>query len=137
MKRLILFLSLIFSVSALFCAPVADSLYEQTKTVISENPFDGIFETFFALVAFIPFVVQFLRTLLFPKATGIAVQIFSWVVGLAITLTGWALNLGFLAGLSIWLAILYGIGASLAANGVYDTGLITAIFKLLGIKKGF
>jgi hypothetical protein len=91
---------------------------------------DEIFGTFIALIAFIPIAVQFLRKLLFPNTIGLPIQIFSWFVGLAITVAGWALNLGFLDGLSIWMALLYGAGACLAANGIFDTGLITAIFGL-------
>jgi hypothetical protein len=135
MKHLILVFSLIFSVCVFSYAmgisasdgPVA-SVFEQTET---ENPLDGIFETFFALAAFIPIAFQFLRKLLLPNAGGIGVQILSWVIGLAITMGGWFLKLGFLDGLSVWMALLYGAGACLAANGIFDTGLITAIFNAL------
>ena len=111
---------------------VQQTIFEQPETVIPpENPFDGIFETFFALVAFIPIAVQFLRKFLFTSAGGIAAQCFSWAVGIIITLAGWLLHLGFLDGLSIWMALLYGVGACLAANGVFDTGLINAIFNAI------
>jgi len=111
---------------------VRQMVFEQAETVIPpDNPFDGIFETFIALVAFIPFAVQFLRKFLFTSAGGIAAQCFSWAVGIIITLAGWLLHLGFLDGLSIWMALLYGVVASLAANGVFDTGLINAIFNAL------
>jgi len=122
--------------------PVVTAFEHPPEAAFSENPlnpFDGIFATFFALAAFIPVAFQFIRKLLFPGAFGLGVQIFSWVIGILITMAGWALNLGFLDGLSVWMALLYGAGASLAANGVYDTGLINAIFnvlfKLLGIDK--
>jgi len=102
------------------------------ETVIPpENPLKGIFETFFALVAFIPIAVQFLRKYLFTSAGGIAAQLFSWAVGLSVTLIGWLLHLGFLDGLSIWVALLYGVGACLAANGIFDTGLIDSIFNAI------
>ena len=133
MKHLILVFSLIFSVC------VFQAIAGSPETVVSESPLNGIFVTFFALAAFIPVAVQFLRKLILPYAGGIAVQIFSWLVGVCITLAGWALNLGFLDGLSIWIALLYGAGASLAANGVYDTGLVNAvinvILKLFGVKR--
>ena len=98
------------------------------------NPFSGIFETFFALVAFLPIAIQFLKKLIIPKVDGIWAQIFSWVIGIAITLVGWLLHFGFLDGLSFWIALLYGAGASLAANGIFDTGIIQAIFGLFGKK---
>jgi len=110
-----------------YSAPV-QAAYEQPAIQ------DGIFSTFLALVAFIPVAVQFLRKRLIPNATSIWVQVFSWVVGIAITLSGWLLHLGFLDGLSIWLALLYAFGACLAANGLFDTGLITDLFGLFGKK---
>jgi hypothetical protein len=128
MKRLIflLFLSLSFSV-CMFSQPA------DPEVVTPQIP-SGIFETFLALVAFIPVVVEFLKRLIIPNATGFGVQIFSWTIGILITLAGWLLNLGFLNGLSWWMALLYGAGACLAANGIFDTGLITAIFSLFGKK---
>jgi hypothetical protein len=110
-----------------YSAPV-QVVYEQSAIP------DGIFSTFLALAAFIPVAAQFLRKRLIPNATGIWVQAFSWAVGIAVTLAGWLLHLGFLDGLSIWLALLYAFGACLAANGVFDTGLITALFGLFGKK---
>lgn len=109
--------------------PEPDPPVPEVKTI------DGIFETFFALVAFIPLAVQTLRRLVMPNAGGLGVQIFSWVVGLAVTLVGWWFHLGFLDGLSIWMALLYGTGACLAANGIFDTGIITAIFSLFEKRK--
>ena len=43
----------------------------------------------------------------------------------------WLLNLGILETLSFWPAMAIGAGASLAANGVFDTGIVTALLKLL------
>ena len=156
MKRILILLSLFFSVFV-FAPPMqaaihqADNvayaavsesteaaIYDVTAVEIAEPEndvktafsLDGVFSTFLALVAFIPIVVQFLRKRLIPNATSVWVQVFSWAVGMTITLAGWMLNLGFLDGLSIWLALLYGLGACLAANGVFDTGLIVALFGL-------
>lgn len=149
MKHLFLLMMLIFSMS-IFAQTVPDPVPDDPVVVVVDkdeqpaNPIvaivdegeqpanqpDKIFETFFTLVAFIPIVVQFLRKLIIPNSKGLGVQIFSWVIGIAITIIGWLLHLGFLDGISIWLALLYGAGASLAANGVFDTGIITAIFSL-------
>jgi len=104
------------------------------ETFLAENPLkslDGIFATFFTLAAFIPVAFQFIRKTLFPTARGFGVQALSWIAGILITVAGWFFNLGFLEGLSLWMALLYGAGASLAANGVYDTGLINAVFDAL------
>lgn len=145
MKHLLLLLMLTFSIHAFSHAenafsdnPAASVDYDtgapETDVISPLKPLDGVFETFVALVAFIPIVVQFLRKLVIPNVTGLGAQLFSWAIGIAITMAGWLLHLGFLDGLSIWLALLYGAGACLAANGLFDTGIITAIFGLF-IKK--
>jgi hypothetical protein len=142
MKRFLLLLSLTFSVFLFAQMAQADippqgdipDVAVPELTVTQATSLDGVFSTFLALVAFIPIAVQFLRKRLIPYAKGAWVQVFSWVVGIVITLVVRLLNLGFLDGLSIWLALLYGIGACLAANGVFDTGLITAVFVLFGKK---
>ena len=96
-----------------------------------DNPVAGAFVTFAALVAVIPVVTEFLKEILSIKpGGGIWTQVLSWATGILLTLAGWFLDLGFLSGLSAWLALLYGAGASLAANGVFDTQIITAIFSL-------
>ena len=115
-------------------SPAEDEADVPEPGAVVPKTIDGIFETFFSLVAFIPVAVQLLRKVFMPYAKGLEVQIFSWAVGILITIAGRLLNLGFLAELSIWTAMLYGVGASLAANGVFDTGIITAIFGLFGKK---
>lgn len=95
------------------------------------NPVVEAFTTFAALVAVIPVVTEFLKKILSVKpGGGIWTQVLSWATGILLTLAGWLLDLGFLSGLSVYLALLYGAGASLAANGVFDTQIITAIFGL-------
>jgi hypothetical protein len=139
----------VFSLSALSAAVDSSVGYEQAalsaptlpdfnapaialvETVtFSAQTVEGVFATFFALFAFIPIPVRFLRKLLIPDIGGIWAQIFSWTVGIGITLLGWAFHLCFLNNLSFWMALLYGAGACLAANEIFDTGLISAIFGL-------
>jgi len=116
-------------------ALVSNNVIASETPVLHLSAIEGIFSTFIALVAFIPIAVQYLRSRFMPNYSGIWIQVFSWVVGLIITLIGWILNLGFLDGLSVWLALLYGVGACLASNGIFDTGIISALFKLVD-KKG-
>ena len=85
--------------------------------------------TFAALVAVIPVVVELFKKLL-PNMPSLGKQIFSWGIGLVITVAAWLLNFGFLAGMEWYVMLLYGVGASLSANGIFDTGLIT---KILGV----
>jgi hypothetical protein len=99
------------------------------------NVLFGLFGTFAALAAFIPVAVQFLKKLILPKITGGGAQLFSWGIGLAIVMAGWLLHLGFLDGLIWWQALLYGLGACLAANGIFDTGIAECIVGVFLKKK--
>jgi hypothetical protein len=131
MKLLFSFFSLLMLFMCSVCDVSAQSVDPSTPPGI---PLDGIFATFLTLVAFIPVAVQFLRNVLFKGASGLVMQILSWAIGLVITGVGWGLNIGFLAELSVWQALIYGAGACLAANGVFDTGIVSTIidgiFKL-------
>ena len=97
-------------------------------------PVTAGFETFVALVAFIPLLTELLKKAL-PKASSRVNQIISWATGLVVTCAGWLFGLGFLAGMEWYIMLLYGLGASLAANGVFDTGLITWFVGLFERKK--
>lgn len=67
------------------------------------------------------------------KTSGLGLQIVSWLTGVAISLAGDLLNLGMFTEFELWQSLLIGVGASLAANGVADTGLIKGILLLVGI----
>lgn len=108
------------------------SLFAQGATVISDAA--NAFATFASLVAIIPFVAEAIKKV-FKAISPLAIQFISWGAGLSVTLFGWAFGLGFLADLIWWQAILYGFGASLAANGVFDTGIIEYILLLFSKKK--
>jgi len=94
--------------------------------------FGTVFATFAALVVAISVGVEFLKNI-FGKTRATpdwAVQGFSWGTGIIMTMFGWVLHLGFLDGLTWYGALIYGFGASLAANGVADTKIIEWIFSL-------
>lgn len=95
---------------------------------------DSVFLSFAALVAGIPFIVEGVKSFLKPK-NRLFIQILSWLTGIAVTMFGWWLSLGFLDGLLWWNALIVGAFASLAANGVYDTGIYEWLLKALGITK--
>lgn len=65
----------------------------------------------------------------------IVIQILSWIVGIGICMFGWWQHLGFLDDLDWYIALLYGLGSGLAANGIADTGLIQWIIGLFASKK--
>lgn len=107
-------------------------LFAQDGSGEISGSFETAFTTFVALVAAIPVVVEFLKNL-FGKTTDTPdwlVQLLSWVTGLIMTIFGWYFNLGFLAEVTWYWALIYGFGASLAANGVADTQIIQWIFSL-------
>jgi len=94
------------------------------------------FATFAALVGVIPIVTEFLKRILGANSTtpNALIQTLSWVVGIVLTMFGWWFQLGFLQGIEWYSALLWGFGASLAANGVADTKIIQWIFSLF-VKK--
>ncbi|MCK9545037.1 MAG: hypothetical protein M0R03_23725 [Novosphingobium sp.] len=93
-----------------------------------------IFVSFTVLVVAIPFIVEAIKAWIKPEGSFL-IQLISWGTGIAVTMFGWWLNLGFLEGIIWWNAIVIGFFVSLAANGGYDTGLFTWLLKSLGILK--
>ena len=139
MKRLFIKRTMFFiAAMMLLFAPVVtfaqDTGAETPTEVVNPLDFTLIFGTFAALAAAIPFFVQAIKRLI-PNASSLVIQIVSWFTGIAITMFGWLFNLGFLADLTWYIALLYGLGASLAANGVFDTGIITQIISFFFKKK--
>ena len=127
-KITLLFIAMIFTTSMCMA---------QGTEIVPGIDFTSVFTTFVALVVAVPILTEALKKMLRIDKTSpkLAVQLFSWVTGIALTMFGWAFNLGFLADLSWYVALGYGLGAALAANGVADTKLIEWIFSLLVKKK--
>lgn len=121
--------------TALFLLGVG-TLFANGVQIVEDDPFnlENLFITFTAMVLGMPFIVEFFKSIFHPKE-GLVTQIFSWVFILLFTFIGWALQLGFLEGLLWWQAGIYGIGVALAANGVFDTGIILAIIEVFIKKK--
>jgi hypothetical protein len=107
-------------------------LFAQEGSGETSGAFETAFTTFVALVAAIPVVVEFLKSMfkVNDQTPSWVVQLLSWGTGLIMTMFGWFLHLGFLDGLTWYWALIYGFGASLAANGVADTQIIQWIFSL-------
>lgn len=100
------------------------------------TPMEMAFATFSTLAVAIPVVVEFLKNVfgVDDNTKSWIVQGLSWITGIAMTLFGWAFNLGFLAEITWQWALIYGFGASLAANGIADTKIIQWIFSLFSKK---
>lgn len=121
MRKLFIFL--------LVCIAVTPAM-AQTEPVESINWGDAL-QSFAALALALPLVVDFFKLKL--KLQGLTLQILSWGIGVIIGFIAWWLNIGIFAGLVWWQVLAVGVGASLAANGVADTGIIRTILSFIGI----
>lgn len=124
MKRLLLFFVLTLGfVSASFA---------QTGTA-PDVDYDSMIATFAGFVGGIVLLTEGIKSLL-PKMDGLATQVVSWLVGIVCAMLLWWLDAGFVADVDWYIALLYGLGTSLVANGVADTGFVQWIIGLI-VKK--
>lgn len=123
----------LFSLMALLLLMIVAPVMAQTDTGTTINDFGAVYGSLAALVAAIPIVVEIIKKFI-TKMPSWAVQLLSWFVGIAMTMFGWWMHLGFLDGIPWYLALAYGFGASLAANGIADTGLVQWLVGLFGKK---
>ena len=108
MKKLILFFVLMLGfVSASFA---------QTGDVSTSMDYDSMIATFAGFAG--------------------CVVLVSWTVGLAAAMLLWWLDAGFVADVEWYIALLYGFGASLVANGIADTGLVQWLIGLIAKRTG-
>lgn len=114
MKRLLLFLVLVLG--------TVSATYAQTGTA-PETDYDGMIATFAGFVGGIVMLTEGIKAL-FPKMEGLGTQLVSWLVGIACAMLLWWLDAGFLTDVEWPIALLYGLGTSLAANGVADVGFV-------------
>ena len=127
MKKLILFFALILGfVSAAFA---------QTGEISTGTDYDGMIATFAGFAGCVVLLTEGIKAL-FPKMEGLVTQIVSWTVGLAAAMLLWWLDAGFVADVEWYIALLYGFGASLVANGIADTGLVQWLIGLITKKAG-
>lgn len=126
MKKTVL---LLFTALAMMATAVVAQVVKPEPT-----GYGDIFTTFAALVVGIPFITEGLKSIL-SIAGGWAAQAVSWLTGIALGGFGYWFNLGLFEALEIWQALAVGFGASLAANGVFDSGIVEWILKLLGLLK--
>ena len=122
MKKLILFFALMLGfVSAAFA---------QTGEVSTGTDYDSMIATFAGFAGCVVLLTEGIKTL-FPKMKGLVTQIVSWTVGLVAAMLLWWLDAGFVADVEWYIALLYGFGASLVANGIADTGLVQWLIGLI------
>lgn len=91
--------------------------------------FADYFFNFFCFVLFLPFVVESVKSIL-PNLKKGSNLILSWVLGVAATLILHWISVGVFGDISFSKALAVGFGATLASNGVFDSGFTTFIIKL-------
>ena len=106
---------------------------ETAEIIQSTTDYTSVFVSLATLVAVIPVILEALKGF-YPKMPVLLSVILSWVIGVAIALFGWWMELGFLAGEEWYIALLYGLGSGLAANGLAATGLVQWIITLFASK---
>ena len=124
MKRIMLFLMLMLGTVSAVMAQVADVPVTDSDTMIG---------TFAGFAAGVVVLTEGLKGL-FPNMKGWVTQIVSWCVGIAGAMLLWWLDAGFVSDVQWYIALLYGFGASLVANGIADTGLVQWLIGLI-VKK--
>ncbi len=107
------------------CLPVM----AQTAADVPAEDYDTMIATFAGFASGVVLLVEGIKAL-FPKMEGLVTQIVSWAVGIAAAMLLWWLDAGFVADVEWYIALLYGLGASLVANGIADTGFIQWIIGL-------
>ena len=113
MKRLLFFFALMLGfVSVAFAQ----------DRLTPETDYDAIIATFAGFAGGIVLLVEGIKKL-FPKMSGIWTQLVSWLTG-------------FVADVEWYIALLYGLGSSLVANGIADTGFVQWIIGLFAKKAG-
>lgn len=113
------------------------SVIAQTAATVpeAETPvYEDIFASLAAIVAGVPVIVEAIRGF-WKDMPGWAGMALNWVLGIGICMFGWWQELGFLAGLDWTVALMYGIGAGIAASGFAETGLIQWLISLFARKK--
>ena len=125
MKRIMLFMMLMLGVVSAVMAQGAD---------VPATDYDAMIGTFAGFAAGVVALTEGLKGL-FPNMKGWVTQLVSWCVGLVCVMLLWWLDTGFVSDVSWDIALLYGFGASLVANGVADTGLVQWVIGLFRKKR--
>ena len=104
------------------------------NTSARENSlFSDYFMSFCCFIIFISFLTEIIKPL-FPKNKKPFNLILSWCVGVILSLAVHFLELGVFSDFTLSQSIATGFGATLASNGVFDSGIVTSIVKLFSNK---
>ena len=122
MKRLMMFFALTLGLVSTVMAGTGDAQ--------ASVDYDGMIATFAGFAGCVVVLTEGVKAL-FPKMEGLLTQVVSWAVGLVAAMLLWWLDAGFVADAEWYVALLYGLGASLVANGIADTGLVQWLIGLI------
>ena len=125
MKRIMLFMMLMLGVVSAVMAQGTD---------VPATDYDAMIGTFDGVAAGVWFLNEVLKGS-FPNMNVWLTQLVSWGVGLVCVMLLWWLDAAYVSDVSWDIALLYGFGASLVANGVADTGLVQWVIGLFRKKR--
>jgi len=124
MKKLIALLMI------LILAPVWGFCQELSVPVVVPGlELSECFASLAALSGLVIIITQFVRKDL--KISGNFAQYLSWLVSVILAFVGFALKLGIFEGLIWWQTALYGVGAGLISNGIFDIQTVKALLNLV------
>lgn len=110
-------------------------LTAQTVDLPVGTDYEAYFATFVGIVSVTSIITEFIKKLFKVEPTAWVQRIISWLIGIILGMFAWGFHLGMFNGLDWWQALLWGLGAGLASNGLFDTGLIEWLFSLFTKKK--
>ena len=123
MKRLILFFMVLGFVAFPMIAQEVDPPGNWGDVIDSFGTWFGTLAGIAALTVFVAGVVNGLLKV----SKSFMKQVISWVVAIALACLANLVNLGFLAGSTWLMTLLYGFGAGLVANGIFDINIVNAL----------
>jgi len=123
MKKLFLFLMLLGFVAIPIIAQDIEPPSNWGEVI---DGFNSWFGTLAGIAALTVFLAGVLNGLL-KVSKKLVKQIIAWVVAILLAVVGNLVNLGFLSEASWLMTIIYGFGAGLAANGIFDVTIVQAL----------
>lgn len=127
-EKIILLLVCLFG----FLAPI---LAQEIELPTETTDYESYFATFAGIVVVTSLITEVIKSLFKTELNSWIQRIISWIVGILLGLFAWIFDLGMFMDLEWWQSLLWGFGAGLASNGLFDTGLIEWLFGLFTNKK--
>ena len=118
----------------LICLATFTATFAFGQSIVVEEPakptFIFYFFSFCCFVLTIPFIIQWVKEF-FPNAKSSFNLLLSWIIGTAVSVVCYFLDLGIFGDFTFTQALASGFGATLASNGVFDSGLVSVVVDLI------